>query len=145
MSNFRFPVSLDLRIDWSELDLYGHINNVSYFKYLQASRLNYWEQLGMDPLNRNAEISPVLASTKCDFKRPLYFPGNIQVRASVTELGNTSFSIFHEIRDNKGILAAEGFDVIVLFNNEKGEKTLIPESMRARIESLEQQVFPRTV
>ncbi len=27
------PIILTLRIDWSEMDLFGHINNVMYAKY----------------------------------------------------------------------------------------------------------------
>jgi len=37
-----FPSKLPIRIDWSEMDLFGHVNNVMYFKYIQASRVNYW-------------------------------------------------------------------------------------------------------
>lgn len=34
---------LNLRIDWSELDLFGHVNNVMYAKYMQASRVHFME------------------------------------------------------------------------------------------------------
>lgn len=36
-----YNTSLELRIDWSEMDLFGHVNNVAFFKYVQASRVNY--------------------------------------------------------------------------------------------------------
>ena len=50
MSENIFPFTLQLRLDWSEMDLFGHINNVSYFKYIQASRVHYWEQSGISKL-----------------------------------------------------------------------------------------------
>ena len=44
------PLRLSLRIDWSELDAYGHVNNVMIMKYMQAARVHYWEELGLQAL-----------------------------------------------------------------------------------------------
>lgn len=143
MSEYKFPFSLELRLDWSELDLFGHINNVSYFKYLQASRLNYWEQLGLTDWFKNHGIGPILASTRCDFRKPLNYPGYITVRASVSEMRNTSFSLYHQITDEAGGLAAEGFDVVVLYNYRSNEKFPLPEDLRRMVEKAEGRSFSR--
>ena len=37
---------LDLRIDWGEQDLLGHVNNVSIIRYLQAGRVLFMENIG---------------------------------------------------------------------------------------------------
>lgn len=145
MQDPTFPVTLQLRLDWSELDLYGHINNVSYFKYLQSSRVQYWQHIGISSLNVKAEIGPLLASTRCDFRKPMHFPGDITIRASVTEMKRTSFRLLHHIFDSDGDLAAEGHDVIVLFNYRKGEKEPIPALLREQIEALEGRAFPASV
>jgi acyl-CoA thioester hydrolase len=137
-----FPPSLHLRLDWSELDLYGHINNVSYFKYLQASRINYWEQIGMHSLLETGGVGPMLAATQCDFRKPLHYPGDITIRASITEMRRTSFSLYHRIQDGEGALAAEGRDVIVLFNYRTGIKEVIPQALCTLVETLEGRVFP---
>ena len=31
---------ISLRIDWSELDLFGHVNNIAFHKYAQTARLH---------------------------------------------------------------------------------------------------------
>ena len=142
MSDFKFPVSLSLRLDWSEQDSFGHINNVAYFKYIQASRVNYWERLGLNALNDTMETGPLLASAKCDFKKPLHYPGNIVVRASITGLRRTSFSMYHQLIDAAGNMAAEGFDIIVMYNYAKAEKVIITPDIRSLIESLEEREFP---
>ena len=67
MSEILFPVKLELRIDWSELDYFGHVNNVSFFKYIQAARVNYWDQIGLTKSHLETHIGPMLASCKCDF------------------------------------------------------------------------------
>jgi len=141
MPDYTFPVQLELRLDWSELDLFGHINNVSYFKYLQASRLNYWESLGLTNWFRDHGIGPILASTRCDFRKPLNYPGNISVRVSVSEMRTTSFSLYHQIIDDAGDLAAEGHDVVVLFDYRKSEKYAIPDDLRRQVEAAENRRF----
>ncbi len=42
-----FSVKLDLRIDWSEIDLFGHVNNLAILKYVQAARVNYLELIDL--------------------------------------------------------------------------------------------------
>lgn len=142
MPDYRFPSVLQLRLDWSELDLFGHINNVSYFKYLQASRLNYWEMLGLTNWHQEEGIGPMLASTRCDFRKPLHYPGSITIRVSVAEMRTTSFSLYHQILNEKGDLAAEGHDVVVLFHYKNGGKHPLPAELRAKVEELEGRPFP---
>jgi acyl-CoA thioester hydrolase len=115
LNNIKFPVKLEIRIDWSELDYFGHVNNVSFFKYIQASRVNFWDIIGLTESHRNTNIGPLLASCKCDFKKPLYYPGNITVQAGVAFIGNTSFSLHHRIVDDANEIAAEAQDVMVMF------------------------------
>ena len=40
-----YATKLDLRIDWSEIDSFGHINNIAIMKYIQAARVNYLESV----------------------------------------------------------------------------------------------------
>src|ERR1041384_4107431 len=105
--HFIFPISLELRIDWSELDLFGHVNNVMYFKYLQASRIQCRQAMGIDQWLQEKGIGPMLASARCDFRKPLLFPGSITIGSSIEFIRNTSFGLFHRIWNERKELAAE--------------------------------------
>jgi acyl-CoA thioester hydrolase len=136
-----FPVKLNLRLDWSEMDMFGHINNVMYAKYVQASRVNYWEVAKFDGDYRTKKIGPLLLSTSIRFIKPLFYPGNITVQVRVEYIKNTSFGLHHYIINDKGEVAAEAQDVIVLFDYNKNEKVIIPDSIRQLIEHLEKKKF----
>ncbi len=136
-----FPVRLTIRLDWSEMDLFGHINNVSYFKYLQASRVNYWEKLGLTNMHSDMQLGPILASTGCTFLKPLHYPGEITVQASVEYIKNTSFGIHHQILNEKGDIAAEGKDVIVMYNFQTNGKVPVPKEIVETIERIEGHTF----
>jgi acyl-CoA thioester hydrolase len=131
-----FPVKLSLKLDWSEMDLFGHINNVSYFKYIQASRVNCWERTGIADAFPKTRIGPILLSTGCQFIKPLHYPGNIVIEARIEFIKNTSFGIHHRILNAAGEVAAEAHDVIVYYDFNKNEKTPIPDEFRKAVEEL---------
>jgi acyl-CoA thioester hydrolase len=142
MSNeIKFPLELGLRLDWSEMDMFGHINNVMFFKYVQASRVNYWYNVKLMRDYEQKKIGPLLASTSCQFRKPLYFPGDITIQARIDFIKNSSMGIQHRILNDKKEIAAEANDVIVLFDFGKNEKVTIPEELRRTIEDLEQRKF----
>ena len=130
----KFPVELPLRLDWSEMDMFGHINNVAYFKYIQASRVHCWEQSGIGGTFGTTKTGPVLHSTACHFQKPLFYPGNIVVRCCIEFIKNTSFGIHHIIINENNEIAAEAHDVIVMFDFNKNEKMPISANDRAALE-----------
>lgn len=133
-----FPVKLDLRIDWSELDYFGHVNNVSFFKYIQASRVHYWDQIGLTQSHRDTGIGPMLASCKCDFKQPLFYPGHVSIVSRVEFIKNTSFGIGHKLVNSANETVAEAHDIMVMFDFNTNEKVMFPQTLRNQIEILEQ-------
>jgi acyl-CoA thioester hydrolase len=141
MNDHNYPISTNLRLDWSEMDLFGHINNVAYFKYIQASRVHYWEASGLAADFKVTRIGPVLLSTSCQFIRPLFYPGDIVVKASVSFMKTTSFGIHHAILNDSGDIAAEADDVIVYFDFNSNEKTPIPSAFRAMVEGMEKRTY----
>ena len=137
MNPNQYPSSLKLRLDWSEMDLFGHINNVQYFKYIQASRVHLWHDLDFAAHHRNTGVGPMLASTQCQFRKPLFFPGEIEVRAKISFMKNTSFGIDHVIFDGEGEACAFGADVIVVFDFNTNVKQAIPDWLRSKLKSFQ--------
>jgi acyl-CoA thioester hydrolase len=133
-----YPLKLNLRIDWSEMDLFGHVNNVAYFKYIQSARVNMWEELGLSQMFREEKIGAILASSACNFISPLHYPGSITIHSGVDSIGTTSFVILHRIVDAKGATAAEARDVVVLFDFRANKKVVVAEEMRSKITALEE-------
>lgn len=137
-----FPVTLNLRIDWSELDLFGHVNNVSFFKYIQAARLNYWEHIGLYQYFQETKTGPMVVNSSCNFKKPLFYPGNILIESRCEFIKTTSFGLQHRILNDANEIAAEAHDVMVIFNFLKNEKAPFPIQFREAAEKLEGRKFP---
>mgnify|MGYP002776293178 FL=1 len=137
-------VKLELRIDWSEIDLFGHVNNLAIMKYVQAARVNYLELVDLMQLQTEMKIGPILASTNCQFRKPLFYPGQVTVYSKVDSIKNTSFRIQHIVNNDKHEISAEAHDIIVFYDFNKNTKLAIPETIRRKIEALENQDFSDT-
>lgn len=118
-------MELKLRIDWSELDLFAHVNNVMYAKYMQAARVNFMEKVGIMKTYQEQKIGFMVAATSILFYKPLFYPGNITIKTTVKETKNTSFILEHDIYNQEHELCARGEDVVVYFDFNKNEKLLL--------------------
>ncbi len=138
-----FPVVIELPVQWGEMDAFNHVNNVSYFRYFESARIAYIERLGYIETMNATGIGPILASARCEFKRPLTYPDKILVGIRVSDMGTDRFTMQFRIFSQKlHKIAAEGDGVIVSYNYRERRRAPIPDEVRRRIEELEGRAFP---
>jgi len=104
-----------------------------FFKYMQASRLHFCEKLGLTSLNEKDKFSFMVASSHCDFKKPLYYPGSVTIKTKAIWAKNTSFCLIHELIDNKQEVCGIGEDVLVLFDYSKSQKVQLADDLRTEM------------
>lgn len=139
--NSEYNTELEIRIDWADLDLFGHVNNVAFFKYVQAARVNYCESIGLTSLNEPGKHSFMVASSQCQFKKPILFPGSVRVLAKADWIKNTSLQLSYRLLDHSEELVAEAADVIVVFDHHTKQKIHIGDRLRSAIEAIEKKKF----
>ncbi|UBZ07830.1 acyl-CoA thioesterase [Salegentibacter mishustinae] len=128
-----YKLELQLRIDWSDLDMYKHVNNISFMRYMQSGRVNFWEASGIYKMYENSNMGTMLVSTHCDFKKSLYYPGKAIVKTKLDFIKNSSFGLKHLILDEANEICAEGKDVVVCYDFEKDKTFRIPEDLREKL------------
>jgi len=101
-------------VRFSDVDSFGHVNNVNYYEYYQEARVGLLYELAEqedDPL-----LSVVLARMDVDYRRPmLYRPEPYLVTSEVTRIGNSSFSVTSRIHDESEIYSTAE-SVLVMFD-----------------------------
>ena len=127
-------VSIQLDIDWADLDLYGHVNNVAYYRYMQSARIAFCDLVGLTVLAEPDKLSFILAASHCNYKTKLHFPGKITVETRVSSINNSSFHLAHTMYDPQGTLAATGGDVLVIYDYAAGSKMRIPGPLLKQLE-----------
>lgn len=128
-----FPVKLDIRLDWSELDIFGIINNLHIQKYAQAARVNLLESTGLMDLKEGNSTGPVIHSTNCQFLKSLYYPGTVSVYSRIEHIKNTSFGVLNLVFNEKNELVSRINDIIVLVDLKAGTKVLLPDEVRLKL------------
>lgn len=142
-----FPVTVELPVQWGEMDALRHVNNARYFSWFESARIAYFERVrntlpGAGPTPGLGEVGPILASTTCDFLRPITFPATIRVGARVSELGTSSMRIDYAVErtDAPDDVCAKGTSVVVLVRYATLAKVRVPDEMRAVIDALEKRL-----
>ena len=111
------------RIDWSDLDLLGHVNNIAFSRFFQAARVEYCGHIGLT-VYQGMPTGPILAASRVQFIAQLFFPGNVRILTRIKKTGGTSVVMEHALFDDKGTLCAFSEDVVVRYDFEA--KTKIP-------------------
>jgi len=132
-----YPVNIEIQIAWGEMDAFGHVNNTIYFKYFESVRIKYFEKIGLLAMMEETGIGPILAETKCSFKKPLTYPGCITVGARIRSAESSSFIMEYCITDSGGNITALGEAVMVVYDYNKKSKAAITEEIKKTINSLE--------
>ncbi len=116
----------------------GHVNNAVYFRYFESARLTYFERVGfLDEMKRSG-VGPILATTKCRFRKPLTYPDRIRIGATAKDLQDDRFTMLYSIESEAlGAIAADGEALIVAYDYNEKQKTAIPDSVRRAILDLE--------
>jgi acyl-CoA thioester hydrolase len=133
-----FPVVIDIPVAWGEMDAFGHVNNIIYFRYFESARAAYFEKLSYWEFKAETGIGPILASTQCQFKAPLTYPDTVSVGATIPDIQQDRFVMkYRVVSHDLQRVVAEGDGLIVSYDYRAKEKAPLPEELRQRILNIE--------
>jgi len=116
-----------IQIRFSDTDMMGHINNVSYAAFAETARLEFFNDLNI-PLT---EL--ILANLSIDFKHQAKLDQPMVIETSISSIGNSSINLYQKMFSGD-ILAAEVSSVAVSFDFEKNQSILVTDTMRNILE-----------
>lgn len=122
------------RVRWSDVDFYGHVNNVKYFEYLQEARIAFLLSL-TDGWPQDRE-GYVVARLDVDYRAPILFRTDpIVVESWVSRLGRSSYDLRSRIVDEGGQVFAQAYTVVVAYDADAGGARPLTDSERQLIGS----------
>jgi len=132
----RYPHFLSIQTRWSDNDIYGHVNNVTYYSYFDTV-VNCFliDQGGLD-IETDSVIGVAL-ETMCKFNKPLAYPEVLEAGLRVGKLGNSS--VRYEIgifQEGAAEAAAMGHFVHVFVDRATGKPAPIPDAIRSALERI---------
>ena len=83
-------------IRWGDMDAMGHVNNTIYFRYMEQARISWFEAIGARSGVKGQ--GPVIVNASCTFIKQLVYPGDVEIKTYVGELGRSSLQTYLELR-----------------------------------------------
>ncbi|WP_168377752.1 acyl-CoA thioesterase [Acinetobacter cumulans] len=126
--NYRFLFPIQTR--WADNDMYGHVNNVTYYSYFDtAANALLIQHAGFDL--QNTPIIGLVVDSACSFLHELSYPEIIEVGVAIEKIGNSSLRYDLAIfKQGQNEAAAQGHFVHVFVDRQTRKSTSIPDDMR---------------
>lgn len=120
---------------WMDNDIYGHINNVTYYSYFDTIANRFLiERGGLDI--QNSDVIGYVVSSQCNYRSAIAFPQSIEGAFRVNRIGNSSveygLAIFVEGEDQA---SAHGSFTHVFVDRQSERPQPIPDAMRKALEN----------
>lgn len=120
----------NIPIRWGDMDVMGHVNNGSYFRYLEIVRIEWLRSIGCIPDPKGD--GPVIVNAFCNFYRQLEYPGDVLTKMYVSEPARTTFESWAtmERADRPGTVCAAGGATTIWVNFPSQKAVALPDWLR---------------
>jgi acyl-CoA thioester hydrolase len=121
---------------WMDNDLYGHVNNVTYYSYFDSAVNRYLiEEGGLDI--HTASVVGFVVHSSCTYLSPIAYPSPLDVGLRVDRLGNSSatYGLAIFLR-GESAASAHGSLTHVFVDRNQNHSVPIPTATRIALERL---------
>lgn len=127
---------LPIQTRWADNDIYGHVNNVSYYGYFDTIVNGYLITAGALDIH-DGDVIGLVVETGCRYFAPIAFPNRLEGALRVVHIGNSSvryeLAIFAQGVDEA---VAEGHFTHVYVNRKIRRPTPLPPILREALEAI---------
>jgi len=98
--------SIDLPVQFRDIDVMGHVNNATYLQYMETARVELARRLGQ--VREGFRPGFIIASARAEFKKPIRDERRITVSVWVSRIGDRSWDLDYSIHGPRGVQYAIG-------------------------------------
>jgi acyl-CoA thioester hydrolase len=129
------------QVEFSETDMAGIVHYSNFFRYMEAAEHAFFRSLGYSVVTRNVDppVGWPRVHAECDYRRPLRFEDEIEVRMYVTKKKSKSLTYgfwFRKIDGEQFVDIATGSLTVVCVTHKNGKMkaAMIPKEISKKIE-----------
>ena len=133
----KFVYDMLIPIRWGDMDVMGHVNNCSYFRYLEIIRVDWTRSIGAMPDPKGD--GSVIVNAFCNFYKQLEYPGDVLVKMYVSDVARTTFETWAtmERADQPGVIYAAGGATIIWVDSPAQKAKTLPDHIRQIVSGLD--------
>jgi YbgC/YbaW family acyl-CoA thioester hydrolase len=122
---------IEIIVRSTEIDVNGHVNNAKYLEYLEWGREEWYEQNGLQYETLLAMgVQTVTVNININYRKECRQGEKLQIRTLPERVGNTSFVLKQEIRNERGEVAADAIVTVVTMDSETRKSRPVPDVLR---------------
>ncbi len=127
-----FRVQYTMPIQWGDMDAIGHVNNVTFFRYIETGRVQYG--MALQAAFPDIAWNGVVGDIQCRYHRQLRFPADIDIAVRISRLGQRSYDFTTGIfLHGSEELIASSVGRMVCFDHEAQQSMPLSPAARAAI------------
>lgn len=131
-----YKVFQEITTRWMDNDVYGHVNNVTYYSYFDTAANGYLLEQGCLDI-QNSPVIGYVVNSGCNYNSGIAYPDRIETGLRVDRLGNSSVQYGIAIfKQGEELPAANGHFVHVFVDRESGKSVAIPQDLRTALEKI---------
>ena len=120
---------------WSDMDAFGHVNNVVFLRYLEEARIDFMFRLAPGEGSASFTGGSVVARHEIDYLRPLVHRHEpVTVETWVTRINAASLTVAYEVKDAEQVYVRAS-TVVVPYNLTEGRPRRITDEERSFLEA----------
>ena len=131
-----YKVFYPISTRWMDNDIYGHINNVTYYSYFDTAANKYLIENADLDIHNSAIVGYVVYSN-CNYVTGLSFPDEIEIGLRVDKIGTSSVTYAIGVfKKGKEKVSAYGEFIHVFVNRKEKKSVSIPKTIQKALEKI---------
>ncbi len=127
-----FKHVMPIQIRFSDVDLYGHMNNNAYFSLYDLAKTSYFRDVFGD--ENWSKFAVVVANINADFLAPVFFSDELFIETTVEHIGTKSITLLQRaVNKASGVLKCQCRTIMVGYDVATKEPIAIPSSYKKAI------------
>lgn len=120
-----------IAIRWGDMDAMQHVNNTSYFRYLETCRIDWMRSIGCQP--DPAGEGPIIVNAFCNFYQQLEYPGEVLIKMYASDPRRSTFETWATMArtDQPEVICAAGGATTIWVNFPEKKARTLPDWLRA--------------
>ncbi len=140
--SMEYPVVLIHGVEFWEMDIAFHVNNVHYLRWFENARVRYLEAIGEMQTALQEGIGLVVGWQECKYISPVSYPDSVHVGVKVTDMQGSKVimeaKMVSQTQDKVVALAAAH---LVAFNFRQKQKIPLSEDFILKVNSFQLKDF----
>jgi acyl-CoA thioester hydrolase len=125
---------MTIPIRWGDMDAMSHVNNTTYFRYLETIRIDWMRSIGCQPDLKGQGM--LIVNAFCNFYKQLEYPGDVALKMYVSDPARSTFETWGtmELAADPGVVYAAGGATTMWVDYQARKSVPLPDWLRPLLE-----------